>query len=273
MPGEGGVIDCHNHVLDPGRFPYAADTPYRPAGQEIAPVEQWLRVMDAHGVRHALLTGPNSGYGTDNRCLLDAVARGDGRFKGIAVVSADASTRELGRLRASGCTGVAFNPALLGVEPYLHTDELCRRLVDLDMWLQIQVEGDQLPALLPLIERTSVKLMFDHCGRPVVADGVERAAFAALCALGRTGRARIKLSGFYKFSEQPHPYADVVPFVRALVVAFGLDGCVWGSDWPFLRAPARLDYGPLLDQVEVLFPDAADRRRLLWDTPRRLFGF
>ena len=29
-------IDCHNHVLDPARFPYADDASYKPAGQEIA---------------------------------------------------------------------------------------------------------------------------------------------------------------------------------------------------------------------------------------------
>ena len=28
-------IDCHVHVLDPARFPYGANTHYRPAGQEI----------------------------------------------------------------------------------------------------------------------------------------------------------------------------------------------------------------------------------------------
>ena len=28
--------------------------------------------MDVHGMRHALIVGPNSGYGFDNRCLLDA---------------------------------------------------------------------------------------------------------------------------------------------------------------------------------------------------------
>jgi predicted TIM-barrel fold metal-dependent hydrolase len=48
---------------------------------------------------------------------------------------------------------------------------------------------------------------------------------------------------------------------------------VWGSDWPVLRSPERIDYGRLLKIVEALPPDAADRRKLLWDTPRRLFGF
>ena len=31
-------IDCHNHILDPARFSYQTNTPYRPAGHEIAPV-------------------------------------------------------------------------------------------------------------------------------------------------------------------------------------------------------------------------------------------
>jgi hypothetical protein len=35
----------------------------------------------------------------------------------------------------------------------------------------------------------------------------------------------------------------------------------------------RLDYGPLIALVDQLFPDAADRRKLLWDTPNGLFGF
>ena len=107
-------IDCHNHVLDPLGFPYAADTRYRPAGQEIAPADQLLRVMDAYGVRHSLVVGPNSGYGTDNRCLLDAIARNGGRMKGIAVVAHGSATADLKALKAQGIIGVAFNPSLMG---------------------------------------------------------------------------------------------------------------------------------------------------------------
>jgi predicted TIM-barrel fold metal-dependent hydrolase len=48
---------------------------------------------------------------------------------------------------------------------------------------------------------------------------------------------------------------------------------VWASDWPFLKATERIDYGPLLKMFEGLVPDPADRRKILWDTPRRWFGF
>ena len=61
--------------------------------------------------------------------------------------------------------------------------------------------------------------------------------------------------------------------MEALIQAFTPQALVWASDWPFLRAPARLDYGPLRALVAQWLPAAEDRRAVLWDTPRRLFGF
>jgi predicted TIM-barrel fold metal-dependent hydrolase len=266
-------IDCHNHVIDPARFPYAHDTPYRPAGQEVATAAHLLRVLETFNVRHALVVGTNSGYGADSRCLLDAIAAADGRFKGIAVVENDVSFAELARLKSRGIIGVAFNAPFHGSSTYLGTAELLKKLVDLDLLLQIQVEGDQLLALLPLIQGSTVRLLIDHCGRPLVEAGLDQPGFQALLALGKAGRAAVKLSGWYKFSNEPYPHRDVWPFIRALADAFTLDACVWGSDWPFLRAAERLDYGPLLSLVDRLFPEATDQHRLFWETPNRLFGF
>lgn len=266
-------VDAHCHVLDPARFPYAADVAYRPAGQEIGTLVQYQSVMDAYGVRHALLVGPNSGYGTDNRCLLDAITRGQGRFKGIAVVPNDASRSELERLKAAGVVGVAFNATVHGVDHYAATAGLLRMLADLDLFIQIQVEHDQLVPLAPMLEQSGARILIDHCGRPTPGAGLEQPGFQALLALARTRRAAVKLSGYQKFSAEPPPYGDAQPFVHALIDAFTLDACMWASDWPFLKATERLDVGPLLRAVERLLPDPADRRRLLWDTPCRLFGF
>lgn len=266
-------IDCHCHVLDPARFPYAADVAYRPAGQEIAPLEQYLQVMDAYGIRHALMVGPNSGYGLDNRCLLDALAHGGGRFKGIAVVRPDIDRDALLALRTGGVIGVAFNATVLGTAYYLNAGPLLRTLAELGMLVSLQVEGDQLVELLPLIERSDVRVLIDHAGRPAAGKGVEQAGFQALLGLAKTGRVAVKLSGHQKFSALPPPYDDTRPYLNALLDAFTLDACLWASDWPFLRAPQRLDIGPLLRGVERLLPDAGDRRKLFWDTPQRWLGF
>ncbi|CCE02605.1 amidohydrolase family protein [Bradyrhizobium sp. STM 3809] len=269
----GPRIDCHIHVIDPARFPYAADTPYRPTGAEIAPVAHLIRVLDVFDVRHALIVATNSGYGSDSRILLDALRFGNGRFKGVAVVEKDVGIKELERLKAAGVIGVAFNVPFHGTHYYQDAAPLLEKLTELDLFLQVQVEQDQLLDLLPLIERSRVRLVFDHCGRPVVEHGVERPSFQALLALGRERDAVVKLSGYYKFARQAWPYTDTWPFIAALVDAFTLDRCVWGSDWPFLRAPERLDYGPLLAGISEIFPDPEDQQRLLWTTPRRLLGF
>ncbi|PZQ47480.1 MAG: 2-pyrone-4,6-dicarboxylate hydrolase [Rhodovulum sulfidophilum] len=266
-------IDCHCHLLDPARFPYNPASPFHPAGQEIATAAQMGHVFAAHGVAGALLVQPNSGYDQDNACMLAAIAESGGRYRGVAVVPNDASHDQLAELKARGVVGVAFNLPFFGTEYYRGTEALIRRLVDLDLILQIQVEGDQLVDFLPVLGDAPARLLFDHCGRPDPARGLDQPGFAALLRLGRERGAAVKLSGYVKFAARSHPFEDAWPYVRALVDAFTLDRCVWGSDWPFLRARERVDYGPLVRLAETLFPDPADQARLFWHNPRRMFGF
>ena len=141
------------------------------------------------------------------------------------------------------------------------------------MIADVQVIDDQLVALSPLLERSSVRVHFDHRGRPDPTLGTDAPGFRELLRWGGTGRAVAKLSGCVKVSREPYPHADLSPFIRALVSEFGPDRCVWASDWPFLRMPERIDYGPLLALLAQQVPDEAARNRILWDTPCREFGF
>ena len=267
------AIDCHVHVFDPARFPYADDAFYRPAGGEIATATQLGHVLDAYSVAQALIVAPNSGYGLDNRCLLHALAQGGGRYKGIALVRNDASRGELQDLQGQGVVGIAFNVALLGVDFYRDLGPLLERLRDLGLWAQMQVQHDELVPLRAMLEESGAPLLFDHCGRPDPARGIDQAGFGALLEMARNGRTAVKLSSLVKLSAQPFPHRDAWPFVRALVDAYTPHALVWASDWPFLRAPARIDYRPVRALVDELLPDEAARRAVLWDTPRRLFGF
>lgn len=266
-------IDCHCHVLDPRRFPYGADAVYRPSGQETGTALQLAQMHDAYGVRHGLIVGPNSGYEQDNRCLLDAIESGGGRYKGIAVVGNAIGHDELAALRERGIVGVAFNATYHGLDHYLGARALLAKLHALDMCVSIQVWHDQLVALAPLLERSGVRILIDHCGRPTPGAGIDQPGFQALLQLARTKRAFVKLSGYPKFSGEPHPHADARPYCDALLDAFTPDGCLWASDWPFLRATQRVDCGPLLKLFESLIPEPGDRRKVLWETPRRVLGF
>ena len=264
-------IDTHCHILDPVGFPYAPDVFYRPQGGETGSVDYFKQVMDVYGVKHALLVGPNSGYGLDNRCLLDAIAHGEGRFKGIAVVQNNISFEELKRLQGQGIVGVAFNVALYGLEYYADIEPLLNKLKQLNMWAQFQVEGDLLPLIVPLIQKTQIRVLIDHCGRPILSNGIQQPGFESLLELGRSKQAIVKISGFAKFSEG-YPFADAHAYIDALVEAFGIENCIWASDWPHLRSPYRLDYGPLIRWVENKFTPS-EQHQLFWETPKRLFDF
>lgn len=266
-------IDCHAHVFDPVRFPYGKDIAYHPAGQELGTPGQYAQVMKTYGTQYALLVQPNSGYGSDNGCMLDTIAKDRARLKGIAIIDFDASLDDLRALKAQGILGAAFNPTFHGIDYYRRSLPLIEKLAALDMFLNLQCEQDQLELFVPWIETLPIKVLIDHCGRPTAQAGLNQPGFAALLRLAKTRRVSVKLSGYSKFAQQPYPFEDAWPYARAIVDAFTLDHCMWASDWPYLRAPQRQDYGPLVELAGVLFPNAVDRQKLFWDTPRRLFEF
>src|SRR5438046_6745572 len=204
-------IDCHVHVLDPARFPYGANTHYAPAGQELGTPAQLDQLVDAYGVRHVLLVGPNSGYNFDNVCMLDTIARSQGRYKGVAVVRNDATFEELRKLRDAGVVGVAWNVTFFGVDYYDDAEPLLKKLEALDMFVDIGADPDQFVRLLPLLENSDVRQLVDHCGRPIIDAGLGEAGFRALLELGASKRAFVKLSGFSKFSHRPALAEDTWP--------------------------------------------------------------
>ncbi|MBV9259944.1 MAG: amidohydrolase family protein [Pseudolabrys sp.] len=266
-------IDCHAHVFDPKNFPYGKGIEYKPSGQEIGTTAQLRQVMKTYGVEHALLVQPNSGYGSDNSCMLDAIKHGEGRFKGIAIIDLDADLDTLKDFQRQGIIGAAFNPTFHGNDYYKKSGPLIEKLATLDMFFNLQVEHDQLLMYMPWLEEIPVQILMDHTGRPTPPEGLHQPGFAALLRLARTGRANVKISGYSKFAQVPYPFKDCWPYVRALAEAFTLDHCLWASDWPYLRAPERQDYGPLVELAGLLFPNGAERRKLFWDTPNRLFKF
>ena len=268
-------VDSHCHVFDTARFPYSPEAAYRPPEPEQGTAEQFTAVLDAHRLSHALLVSPTSGYFYDNRCMVAAVRESKGRFKGIARLRpSDATERSLAELQAAGVIGCRLDLINDGVGSL--QDAATTRLVaaarEMDWLVQVQCERDQLHEAAAALRGARVRLIFDHCGRPDATLGVRQPGFEALLDFGRDGHY-VKLSGPFRFYNAFAPNARIEPFVAALIEVFTPKRCVWGSDWPFLRMPVRMDYGPALANLERWLPAERDRRQVLWDTPARLFGF
>lgn len=268
------AADCHFHIFDPARFAYQSGVIYTPHPSQAGTAEQILAVFDAHGITHGLAVGA-APYGSDNSCLLDGIARSGGRLKGIALVPHAVTEREIGRLADGGVVGVRINLHNHGLAPLLDpaAPSLLAKLKAADWFCQIQCEKDQLAEALPLLRKSGVRVMIDHCGRVDPVSGPASAGFKALLELGRSGQGVVKLSGPFRFSRQPYPHADTDAIVQQLIEAFTPERCVWGSDWPFVRLDMRVDYGPTRAVFDRWVPDPALRQKILWETPARLFGF
>lgn len=269
-----GATDTHVHVFEPARFPFSHEAPNWPQPGECGGRHELTQVLDVHGMERVVLVNPTSGYGDDLACMLWALEALGPRARGIARVPVDTDAAALRALRARGVAGVRLDfvgaPQLLGD---VRVEHLLARLADLDLLADVQCERDQMAPLFPVLTRIPVRIVVDHLGRPDPARGTDQPGFEALLRLAADGRTVVKLSGLVRFSSMPPPHRDADPFVRAAVSAFGSERMVFGSDWPFLRSPRRMDYGPELARVAHWFPRIEDRRRVLVDTPAAWFGF
>jgi predicted TIM-barrel fold metal-dependent hydrolase len=83
----------------------------------------------------------------------------------------------------------------------------------------------------------------------------------------------VKLSAAYRLSAQFPDYPDARPFHDALLAA-NPERLMWGTDWPHpsIAADVMPDDGHLLDLFCAWTPNAETRRRILVDTPQRLFA-
>ncbi len=77
------TCDAHFHIFGPpDRFPYADTRVYTPPA---APLAHFMNLMEVLGTSRGVVVQPNA-HGLDNSVSLDAIARSDGRFRGVAKV-------------------------------------------------------------------------------------------------------------------------------------------------------------------------------------------
>lgn len=125
-----GAWDAHCHVFGPAAdFPYADDRSYTPPD---APFETLQALHNHLGFTRGVIVQASC-HGSDNRAMLDAIARSEGRYRGVAIVDGSETDEQLAEMDAGGVRGVRFNfVAHLGGAPDLDVfDSTVDRLADL----------------------------------------------------------------------------------------------------------------------------------------------
>jgi predicted TIM-barrel fold metal-dependent hydrolase len=278
-----GAWDCHVHVFERElEFPYFEGRVFTP-GQ--APLTALRDMRAAVGLAHSVIIQA-SAYGTDNRLLLDALAREEGRARGIAVIDEKVTDAELRAWHEAGVRGVRLNLETFGrsdpAEAKAALEALAARVSPLGWHVQIYSRLPVFQVLFPLFDNLPCPVVLDHFAGVHAGAGVEQLGFRELLDVLRGGNVYVKLSAPSRISGRADQ-TDVQAVVNALVAA-NPARMLWGSDWPHTgghRSAERhregvepfkpIDDGANLIQLANWLTDPALRQALWVDNPSGLY--
>lgn len=266
-----GTFDCHMHIYD-YRFPLSPKAAFKPPE---ALVPDYLALRKRLGIGRSIVVQPN-GYGLDNACTVDAVAKIGPTARGIATVDTVTSGAELARLKSAGMVGARFHMLPGGSVTWDMLAPMAARFAAIGWHVNLQLDGRTLPERVAALRALPCPLVIDHVGKFLEPVPTDHPGFRALLELLATGRVWVKLSAAYEVSKAGPPlYGDVGVLARALVAARP-DRMLWASNWPHPTPGTdkpRPNDAQLLDLLLDWAPDDATRRRILVDNPAELYGF
>ncbi|HWI30026.1 MAG TPA: amidohydrolase family protein [Microbacterium sp.] len=272
VPGQ--AADCHMHVFDPDRFPYPLPTATPPPKATVA---DYRLLQRRTGTKRTVVVTP-SNYGTDNRCTLDAISQlGLKDARGVAVIDNTFSDAQLRDLHDGGIRGIRFNLTRPGGAGAELIRPLAERTAGLGWHVQIHMTAEGILENLERITDLPTGLVIDHMGRIPGSTGTAHPAYTAILRLVDTGNTWVKLSGVYHESPVGPPFYSDRAAVGAAFAHAAPERMLWGSDWPHPTASRgevpMPDDAAMLDMFASWVPSQHDRKRILVDNPRVLYGF
>lgn len=267
-----GACDTHVHLLAaPEELPLNAGRTQDPAQSYAAYLSDYKAHLANLGITRGVVV-QSIFYGTDNTITVNAVRDMGPGFKGIGLLSDDASDADLDQFVAWNLKGVRLNYVHGGVLTWEGAKAMAPRLAERGLHIQMLMHADlHMDDLAADIADLPVPVVFDHIGWPSdMTKGPTHRGFQALSNALKDGDAYIKLSGLNRLANAPYTETDL--FVRALVHA-NPERCLWGSDWPHIMLNgAEMPQGADLWHAFLrAVPDAATRHQILVRNPASLY--
>ena len=273
------IIDSQVHAYErnhPGRPWHGA----LPGPAEVTGSDM-VAAMDQVGVDGALLVSPFAMYRHDAGYAIEVHRQHPGRFglikpvdptdPAVAEIISDwASLDGTVGVRIMMTHGASIDPADPGVATVLDAASRQGLPVNILCWGLLKEIG-------PLARRhADTMIVIDHLGmRQALEPPVPERPFDALpelLALAEHDNIAVKISGACTLSHQPFPYDDIWAPLRQIFDTFGIDRCLWGTDWT--RATDFLTYGQGVDafrQSSTL--TESERTLLMGGSLQRIYGW
>jgi predicted TIM-barrel fold metal-dependent hydrolase len=271
-------------TIDAQVHPYERNHPGRPwvnalPGPDAVTGEDMVAAMDAVGVDAALLVSAFALYRYDASYALSVYAACPERFRVIkpvdpgdpdieTIITDWAATDGAVGVRLLLMGGVSCDADDPGIARVLATATRHSLPVNILCWGHL----DQFATLAARHPDTA--LVLDHLGlaqpfaQPAAAEPF--AELPKLLALAAHDNVTVKISGAGTMSHRPFPYDDLWEPLGRIFDAFGVDRCMWGTDWT--RTSGMLTYeqgvAPFRETIRL---SASDKAALMGGTVEKVY--
>ncbi len=142
--------------------------------------------------------------------------------------------------------------------------------VNMLIWGRIE-QAEQIIARNP-----DTSIIIDHLGvqqpRKPPAPKDAWAELPTVLKIAAHKNVTIKISGACTLSHEPFPFKDIWDPLARVFDAFGLDRCMWGTDWT--RAKTVVDYKPAVDAFRVTDRlSDGDRAKLMGGSLTKIYNW
>ena len=232
-------VDAHHHVWRLSRDDYGWLTPDLPIHRDytIDDLRPLLGDITATVLVQAAPTEAETAY------LLDVARNSSGLVRAVVgwvdLIRHDAPAR---------IASLAGQPLLKGLRPMLQDiaetgwilregiQPAIKAIVDAGLRFDALVQPRHLPALTRLCAlHQDLQLVVDHGGKPAIASGDWQPWADDIARVARETQALCKLSGLITEAGRDWCLNDLGRYVDHLLVCFGTDRVMWGSDWPVVN--------------------------------------
>ena len=273
------IIDAQVHT-------YERNHPARPwvgvmHGRDEVTGEQMVAAMDAVGVDGALLVSPYTNYRFDASYALQVGAAHPGRFGLIKPVDPArpdvaediaewASNPSTVGVRVLFMHGTSSDPADAGLTRVFAAAARHGLPVNFMCWDRLEdlaALAASHPDNLVVVDHLGLRQPFEP--PPLAEPWTDLPKMLALAALPNV---HIKVTGVCTMSRLAFPYVDIWDPVCRVLDAFGLERCMWGTDWtrtsPFLTYEQGVRAFQLTDRLSD-----SDRAALMGGTLARVYNW
>lgn len=274
------TIDCQVH-------PFEANTPQRPwaephaDGRKHVTADEMVMAMDAVGVDGAIAVSPRGMYRFDASYAIEVQRAYPERFAIVRPV--DPENPAVGETiaewkRSAGAVAVRLMLGRhLGFDTKMPgTGIIAKEAARHGFPVNFQCGGN-LDAAMALIDRhPETRFVLDHLAmyQPRIAPAPPDAwaELPKVLELAKRPNAVIKVSGACTLSSEPYPHDDIWDKLMRVFDAWGLDRCLWGTDWT--RTYPLFPYINGVDPFRLTQRlSESDKVKLMGETCAKVYGW